>query len=102
MIKLLAKIDVTKVRKEHLFATQKGAKYLDVAFHESPNEFSDGFITQSIPKELRDKGEKGPIIGNWKHPNKAKATQAPEKRGAAPQAQNKPTTQGVEPDDVPF
>lgn len=102
MIKLLAKIDVTKVLKQHLFATTKGAKYLDVAFHESPNEFSDGFITQSIPKELRDKGEKGPIIGNWKYPNKAKATQAPEKRSAAPQAQNKPASHDDDPTDIPF
>lgn len=63
---IVAKIDVSKIDKAHLFEGKKG-KYLDIALHEKPNEYGDdGFITQSVSKEARDKGIKGGIIGNWK------------------------------------
>lgn len=63
---IVAKIDVSKIDKAHLFEGKKG-KYLDFALHDKPNEYGDdGFITQSVSKEARDKGIKGGIIGNWK------------------------------------
>lgn len=66
----LAKIDVTKILKEHLFQGKNGAKYLDIAIHDNrdgKDQYgNDGFITQSVSKEARERGEKGPIIGNWK------------------------------------
>lgn len=66
----VAKINVTKILKEHLFTGKNGAKYLDIALHDNRDGTdqygNDGFITQSVSKEARERGEKGPIIGNWK------------------------------------
>ena len=60
------KIDVTKIDKKHLFKG-KTAVYLDAALVERPDEYGNaGFISQSVSKEARAKGEKGPIIGNWR------------------------------------
>jgi len=83
------KIDVTKIKKELLFAGKNGAKYLDAALHERPNEYGDaGFITQSVSKEARAKGEKGPIIGNWKRVGEdKKPAQATAQRTSAPPTQ---------------
>ncbi len=97
------KIDVTKINKEHLFEGKKG-KYLDFTLMENRDGVSeygdDGFIIQDIPREARDNGEKGPIIGNWRHPKKA-ATPAPK-----PAAKPAPSTgRGADPDadgDIPF
>ncbi len=70
MITSTARIDVTKIRKDAIFAGKKG-KYIDITFHENkdgPNEYGDdGFVTQSLPREMREAGEKNPIIGNWRH-----------------------------------
>ncbi len=64
---IVLKIDVTKIEKDHLFVGQKG-KFLDAALHDKPNDYGDdGFITQSVSKEKRAAGVKGPIIGNWRH-----------------------------------
>jgi len=80
---IVLKIDVTKISKEDLFVGKKGGKFLDAALHDKPNDFGDdGFITQSVSKEKRDKGEKGPIIGNWRHVG-AKQKQATPKPTAA-------------------
>lgn len=91
-----AKIDVTKILKEHLFAATSGAKYLDITLIENrdgPDKYgNDGFITQSVSKEARERGEKGPIIGNWKRITPKKA--APAK--PAPSQTEQPD------DDIPF
>ncbi len=77
---------MTKISKEDLFVGKKGGKYLDAALHDKPNDFGDdGFITQSVSKEKRDAGVKGPIIGNWRHVG-AKPKQATPKPTAAPKA----------------
>lgn len=90
------KIDVTKIKKEHLFKGTKGT-YLDITLVENKtgrDEFgNDGFISQSVSKEAREKGEKGPIIGNWKRAKEKVATTP------APAASN--DGQPVD-DDVPF
>ena len=65
-VSVLLKIDVTKIDKAHLFQGKKG-NYLDAALHDKKNDFGDdGFITQGVSKEARERGEKGPIIGNWR------------------------------------
>ena len=44
---------------------------------------NDGFAAVSLPKERRDAGEKGPIVGNWRHiaieskPHSSNATPEP-------------------------
>jgi hypothetical protein len=70
-------IDVTKIDKAHLFQGKSGT-YLDVALWEKPDQYgNDGFITQGVSKEARARGEKGNIIGNWKHNTPPPAQQAP-------------------------
>jgi hypothetical protein len=63
------KIDVKKINKDHLYAGEKGT-YLNGVFFENkngPSEYGDdGFIVQDTSKEARERGEKGPIIGNWR------------------------------------
>lgn len=60
-------IDVTKIDKTALHDGKKG-KYLDLRFIENrdgASQYGDThFIVQGLPKERREAGEKGPIIGN--------------------------------------
>ena len=89
-------INVTRITKEHLVPGKNG-KYLGFSFWENaePDQFGNaGFITQEISKEARDRGEKGPIIGNWKH-----AQPRPQTKPAAP---NPAPAQPEPEDDVPF
>lgn len=92
----VAKIDVTKIKKEHLFSGKNGAKYLDIAIHENregTDQYgNDGFITQSVSKEARERGEKGPIIGNWKKLETRQSTPAPKSAPSQPEPD----------DDIPF
>ena len=77
------KIDVSKISKPDLFPGKKGL-YLDAVLFENRDGQSeygdDGFIVQGITKEKREAGERGPIIGNWRHmemksePKKAQAS----------------------------
>lgn len=64
-----ANLDVTKIDKSAIHVGAKG-KYIDVLFFDNrdgTDEYgNDGFVVQSISKERRDAGERGPIIGNWK------------------------------------
>jgi len=94
------KIDVSKIDKRYLFKGSKGT-YLDVTLMENkdgPDQYgNDGFIVQDIGKEAREAGEKGPIIGNWKHLQK-RTTEKPE-----PVAKKAvPKNDDVAPDDIPF
>lgn len=90
---ITAKIDVTKILKEHLFKGAKGT-YLDLVIFENnaTSKYGDTHtIVQSVSKEQRAKGVKGPIIGNMKM-----TTTQPASGGAtAPAASD-------ESDDVPF
>lgn len=67
--KIIAKIDVTKIVKGDLFEGTKGV-YLDAVLIPNKDGQSkygdDGFIVQGLPKERRDAGERGPIIGNYR------------------------------------
>lgn len=96
-----AKIDVKKISKELLFQG-KTALYLDCTFMENrdgPDKFGqDGFIVQDISKERRDAGERGPIIGNWKHVGQKQAP--PQQRQAS--SQPAPGDWGDPSDEVPF
>jgi hypothetical protein len=62
-------IDVTKISKDALFHGKKGI-YLNLVMFENrdgPDQFgNEGYIQQDIGKDRRARGEKGPIIGNWK------------------------------------
>ena len=64
------KIDVTKIDKTAIHNGQKG-KYVDLTLMDNKNgrdEYgNDGFVIQDLGKERREKGEKGPILGNWRN-----------------------------------
>lgn len=63
MIKI--KIDLKKLDKELFFNADSGAVYADIVAIETPNsKFSDYMLVQDLPKERREAGEKGPIVGN--------------------------------------
>ena len=95
---IIAKIDVTKLDKGHFFKGQKGI-YADLVL--IPNKDgvdqygNDGFVSQGVSKEAREKGEKGKIVGNYKKVNRG-----------GDKAEPKPTAK-IQPDfdnqdDVPF
>ena len=104
---IIAKIDVTKIDKDHLFTGAKG-KYLDLVLMENrdgKDRFeNDGMVVQGVSKEARAKGVKGPIVGNYRI---VQTRQGGPKRSAggfagkppgAETASNAPDTE----DDVPF
>ena len=65
-----AKIDVLKINKALLFKGAKGT-YLDISILENKggtDQYGNDFvIIQDIGKEARERGEKGPILGNGKY-----------------------------------
>lgn len=103
MIKL--KIDVKKIAKAHMFEGEKGT-YLDLALFtnkDGPDKYgNDGFIVQDVSKEARERGEKGPIIGNWKETErKSDPTKWPDRtRQPAPRATDEPPDDDS--DSIPF
>ena len=63
------KIDVTKIDKTKLFKGAKGT-YLYLTLIENrngPDQYGNDFmVVQDLGKEARERGEKGPILGNGK------------------------------------
>lgn len=101
------KIDVTKILKQHLYTGKKGT-YLELVVMEN-REGEDQYgnthmVVQGLPKELREAGERGPILGNGKEfgqprQQQREYSQRPaQQRGSAPS----PRQQEQEDDDIPF
>ena len=67
---IAGKIDVTKILKDRMFRSQKGAVYLDITLmtnRTGKDQYgNDGIVTQDLGKEARVKKEKGPILGNFR------------------------------------
>lgn len=65
---IAVKIDVKKLLKEHFFQGKGTALYADLILIPTPTSaYNDShMVCQSLPKELRDQGQKGPIVGNAK------------------------------------
>lgn len=63
------RIDVTKITKDKLYVGAKGT-YLDCTTFIDTDELdqygNNGFIAESVSKEEREAGTKGPILGNVK------------------------------------
>lgn len=63
-------INVTRIDKSALHQGKNG-KYLALTLIENKNGKdqygNDGFVAQDIGKDRRMAGEKGPILGNFKH-----------------------------------
>ena len=96
----LVKIDVTKIDKARLFKGAKGT-YLDLVLIDHPNEYGDGFVTQSATKEEREQGIKMPILGNWKETG-AKPQAKPAPKPATKPKATEPDDENPVDDDVPF
>lgn len=78
-VMIAVKIDCTKIEKARLFKGKNGAQYLDAILIESTNsQYGDDFmVTQSVSKEEREKGIRGPILGNAKYLGQRNARNAP-------------------------
>lgn len=87
------KIATAKIDKTHLYEGKTG-KFLDVLLLDNKDGVDQygnaGFVVQSVSKEAKARGEKGPIIGNWKHV------------GTKTEAKPAPKTESTNEDDVPF
>lgn len=96
---IAAKIDVTKITKDRLFPGKNGAKYLDVILIETPNNpyGNDFMVQESVTKEEREAGKKGPVLGNAKIIGVRLDQQARPSRPTASQA-----TQADTNDNIPF
>lgn len=98
---IIAKIDVTKLDKGHFFKGQKGI-YTDLVLipnKDGTDQYgNDGFVSQGVSKEAREKGTKGAIVGNYKKINRGGDTAAPQKV----KAETKPDPSLDPDDDVPF
>lgn len=88
---ITASIDVTKVTKERLFQGKNGAKYLNIVLIPTTNDKYDNdfMVVESVSKEERASGVKGPILGNAKimvsrtGPPQHKANDKPESQQSA-------------------
>lgn len=76
-------IKTEKIEKQHLIEGKNG-KIISVILFENKDGKGqygdDGYAVQGITKEKREAGERGPIIGNWRHMEvqaKAPAKSAP-------------------------
>lgn len=84
---IIAKIDVTKLDKGHFFKGQKGI-YADLMLVPTkdgqPDQYgNDGFVSQGVSKEARERGEKGSIVGNYKKIHRAESKPAPKPKPTA-------------------
>ena len=93
------KINVTRIDKTKMFRGKQGV-YLDIiCFPLKNGEDSDGnthVIMQSLPKEDRDRGEKGAMLGRMRIENNN--ISQPKDHGPS----TAPDTPTPEDDDVPF
>ena len=89
-----------RVAKEHCYQGKNGT-YLDMILFENragKDQYgNDGFVVQSVSKEARQQGVKGPIIGNWKRVGE----DAPQTPKAATPKPSKASADEPEPD-IPF
>jgi len=100
------KLNCSQLDKAHLFAGKKG-KYTDLILMENRDGTdqygNDGFVIQGVSKEARQRGEKGPIVGNWKNVQRREdGVQQRAQKPAKPAPAADPLGGKPEEDDVPF
>lgn len=102
MIKI--SINVGKILKEYLYEGKSG-KYLNLVLFENrdgPDQYGNSHVVkQDLGKEAREKGIKGPVLGNAKFPS-----QDPYRPLDKPSGRTLPSPRPPDPDedldDVPF
>jgi hypothetical protein len=64
-----ASLNIAKIDKAHIFDGKKG-RYLNIALlpnKDGQDQYgNDYMVVQSVSKEARERGERGPILGNAK------------------------------------
>jgi len=103
------RIDVTKIDKTALYKGAKGT-YLDITLldnRDGTDQYgNDGMIVQDIGKDRREAGEKGAILGNWRHVETrqpAPAQTKPEPRNmAVPSNRHAAPVEDEDEQDIPF
>ncbi len=90
-------INLSMIDKNHIVEGKNG-KYLPVRFVNTPDSpyGNDYMIVQDIPRELRDQGLKGPVLGNGRAFDAQSGKQAQKKAPA--EVTVHPSTS----DDLPF
>lgn len=101
-----AKINLSKLDKTAFFEGNSG-KFLDIVLWETENDKygNDWKVVQDLPRERRDAGEKGAIVGNGKNFGKtAKQPTGEARRTPAPPAKRPPADQDLDSDSeqIPF
>lgn len=98
---IAVKINVKALLKEHFFQGKGGKLYADLILIPTPTSaYNDShMVCQSLPKELRDQGQKGPIVGNAKILKSGGGK--PQQRSTPPAEQRPPAQEGTD-EDVPF
>lgn len=85
-------VDVTKLNKEWFFSGKNGAKYAEIVVIENRNgEDRYGnthMVVQGVPKQLRQQGVQGPILGNGKIFGQQQRPQQRQQRQAPPPKQD--------------
>jgi hypothetical protein len=83
------------IKANGVYVTDK-AQYLELTLipnRDGPGQHGDdGFVTVNLSREQREAGEKGPIVGNWRHLKRAAATPPPVESATVPD----------DGDDIPF
>lgn len=100
------KIDLTKIDKSKIFVGKTGNKYIDLSLLENKagtDQYGNDFVcVQDIGKEARERGEKGPILGNGKYRVRSAATPpAPREDASQPRYAQEPKPEQPE-DDLAF
>lgn len=105
--RIIAKVDVKKLLKEHFFQGKVNKEghaplYVDLMLiPTSDSKYGDDFfIVQSVNKEARERGERGPIVGNAKYPQQQQ--QAQPARTPTRKAPDAPPPPVDADEDVPF
>lgn len=99
----IIRIKLTKEKlKQELFYKGGKGTYIDCTLLENKNgtdEYGNDFmIVQDISKEARDRGEKGPIVGNGKYVKRD--TPAPATTGPQPTRHPAPTATAAPDEEV--
>jgi hypothetical protein len=97
------KLNCTKLDKNRLFKGKQGT-YADLILMENKDGRDqygfDGFVKQSVTKEEREAGVKGPIVGNWKHLGQG-AANSPARASGRPVGASGRSAGTIAPEDVP-
>lgn len=96
------KLNVLAIEKSRLFKGAKGT-YLDAVLIETPqSQYGDYMIVQSVTKEEREQGIKGPILGNAKIVGQKPVQQQAAAPSPTPDPAPQNRTEQIDFEDVPF